>query len=214
VDVTSPVYVRRPGIRAHRSALAPADVARCRRLPVTTPERTLIDLAGDMRLRELERAVEVAQRRALVTANSLRAALERSPRRRGRAHLGVLLRRENGPAFTRSEAENRFLALVRAARLPAPEHNVSVGPYQVDILWREQGLVVEVDGYAYHSGRAAFERDRARDADLQAVGLRVMRVSWRQLSDERETVVARLARALAGAAPEHWMAPGRLRPLD
>jgi very-short-patch-repair endonuclease len=56
--------------------------------------------------------------------------------------------------------------------------------------------VVEVDGFAYHAGRAAFERDRARDADLQAAGLRVMRVTWRQLVEEPEAVAARLGAAL------------------
>ena len=98
------------------------------------------------------------------------------------------------PAFTRSEAEARLLELLRRARLPLPEHNVIVDGHEVDMLWRGHGLVVEVDGYAYHSGRASFEHDRARDAEL---GLRVVRITWRQLNDEPEAVVARLARALA-----------------
>ncbi len=65
--------------------------------------------------------------------------------------------------------------------------------YEVDLLWREQRLIVEVDGFAYHSSRAAFERDRARDAALQAAGYRVVRLTWRQIIDEPHALVAQLA---------------------
>jgi very-short-patch-repair endonuclease len=105
--------------------------------------------------------------------------------------------RERGAALTRSEAERRFVALVRAAALPPPDHNAHVDGVEVDLLWREQRLVVEVDGFAYHSGRATFERDRMRDARLVALGIRVMRVTWRQIVYEPSAVVAALAQALA-----------------
>ncbi|MGI8595323.1 MAG: endonuclease domain-containing protein [Solirubrobacteraceae bacterium] len=105
----------------------------------------------------------------------------------------------SGPKPRRSLAPTprTSLSLVAKAQLPAPETNVRIGPHEVDALWREHHLVVEIDGFAYHSTRAAFERDRARDAELQARGLRVMRVTWRQLVGESEAVVARAARALA-----------------
>ena len=64
------------------------------------------------------------------------------------------------PAFTSSEAERRLLELIRAARLPDPRTNVKVGGHEVDLLWPAQRLIVEVDGFAFHSTRAAFERDR------------------------------------------------------
>jgi very-short-patch-repair endonuclease len=130
----------------------------------------------------------------------LSAALDRSARRPGAPALRTLLQRHEGPALTRSAAEVRMLALVRAAQLPPPEPNASVGRFEVDLLWRDHGLVVEVDGYAFHRGRAAFERDRARDAQLAAAGLRVVRVTWRQLIDEPEAVVARVAGALSSRA--------------
>ncbi len=98
--------------------------------------------------------------------------------------------------MTRSEAEEQMRALLHKSGLPTPSTNVSVGPYEVDMLWRQERLVVEIDGYAFHSSRAAFERDRVRDADLQARGLRVLRVTWRQIRDEPEAVVARVARLL------------------
>jgi very-short-patch-repair endonuclease len=112
----------------------------------------------------------------------------------------LVLERTTGPALTRSEAERLLLRLVRAAGLPPPEHNVRVGGHEPDLLWREHRLVVEVDGYTYHSGRAAFERDRVRDAELLASGFRVLRLTWRRLVEEPESVVARLAQALAGVS--------------
>jgi very-short-patch-repair endonuclease len=91
----------------------------------------------------------------------------------------------------------RLVALIRAAGLPAP--NTTFGCSDSRSTWYgvSRGLVVEVDGFTYHSGRAAFERDRIRDARLTASGLRVMRITWRELSARPHAVVARLAQALA-----------------
>ena len=100
------------------------------------------------------------------------------------------------PSLTRSEAERRLVELIRAARLPQPLANARVGRYEVDLLWPDQRLIAEVDGYQFHGGRAAFERDRRRDAELLATGHRVLRVTWRELTDAREAVVANLAQAL------------------
>lgn len=164
---------------------------------VTAPARTLLDLAEVVSSRELERAVAEAQVRGLVRISQLHAAIARAPGRHGAAPLRALLDADTGPALTRSEAEQRLLTLVRAARLRSPETNVRFGRYEVDFLWRAERLVLEVDGYAFHSSRAAFERDRLRDAELQLAGLRVVRVTWRQIVDEPEALVARLAQALA-----------------
>jgi very-short-patch-repair endonuclease len=111
--------------------------------------------------------------------------------------LGDLLDRREGPTLTRSEAEERLLALIRAAQLPPAELNVRIADYEVDFLWRDARLVVEVDGYAYHSTPEAFERDRLRDAHLQSLGFTVMRVTWHQIVNEPHAVVARLAHALS-----------------
>jgi very-short-patch-repair endonuclease len=101
------------------------------------------------------------------------------------------------PAFTRSEAEERFVDLIRRASLPASETNVALHGYEVDFLWRQRGLVVEIDGFASHGDRGAFEADRRRDADLAAHGIQVMRITWRQIAHEPEATLARLAQALA-----------------
>lgn len=68
--------------------------------------------------------------------------------------------------------------------------------WEVDALWTAERVIVEVDGYAFHSGRAAFERDRRKDAELQAAGFRVLRVTWRQIVERPEAVVAQLAAVL------------------
>jgi very-short-patch-repair endonuclease len=202
IDVT--VAGRNPGlhrgIRIHRvRRLDPLDVRRYRAIAVTAPARTLLDLGEVVPRHHLERAIAEGLRRRLIETDQLLDLLGRSPGRRGGAALRELLNHD--PAFTRSEAEVRLLALLRAAGIPPTDVNVRLGRHEVDFLWREQRLVVEFDGYAYHSTRAAFERDRGRDADLQAAGYRVMRVTWRQLIETPEAVVARIAQALATGVP-------------
>lgn len=103
----------------------------------------------------------------------------------------------DGPSVTRSEAERRLLALLRRAQLKPSATNTKLAGHEVDVLFADQRLVVEVDGYAFHRTRAAFERDRRRDADLAAAGFRVVRVTWRALTNEPEAVLARLAGALS-----------------
>jgi very-short-patch-repair endonuclease len=199
IDVTVPrSNRRRPGLRVHRSrSLAPEDVSMHRGIPVTAPARTLPDLAKVATPRELERAFDEALTQRITTQAALVAVVERSHGHRGTGRLRNLLTRAEEPALTRSEAEERFLGLVREAGLPSPAVNVQVGAHLVDFLWRDHGLVVEVDGYRFHSSRTAFERDRRRDADLSAGGFRVIRITWRQLVDEPMAVIARIAQALA-----------------
>jgi very-short-patch-repair endonuclease len=86
--------------------------------------------------------------------------------------------------------------LCREARLPQPRSNVRIGGFEVDFLWPDEKLIVEVDGYRYHSHRAAFEADRQRDARLVAAGFRVIRVTWRQLTEQPLAVIATIAAAL------------------
>jgi len=204
VEVTVPGRDgRRPGVRVHRARrLEPADRTTRESIPVTAPARTLLDLAEVASARELERAMDGAESRRLVRRRALEELMARTPGRRGARALAALLAREGGPTLTRSEAEERMLALVRTARLPRPRVNARLGRHEVDLLWKAQRLVVEVDGYAFHSSPAAFERDRLRDAELNAAGWGVMRITWRQLTGEPEAVVARLAAALARGSAE------------
>jgi very-short-patch-repair endonuclease len=190
VTVAGEARRRRPGLQIHRSASLNAAVHHG--LPLTTPARTLRDLAPHLPQHELDRAVEQAQILKLATLDELETAVI------GRSRGSRALRRalHDEPTLTRSDAERRLLDLVRAARLPRPETNAVVLGCEVDVLWRAKRLVVEVDGFAYHSSRAAFERDRRRDAALQAAGYRVVRLTWRQITLEPHAVVAALATLL------------------
>ena len=165
-------------------------------IPITTPARTLLDLASEATSRELEQAVAEAERRHLASRGGLVALLARYPRRPGTRALRFLVETHQRPALIRSEAEERLLALIGKAQLPAPDVNARVGPYEVDFLWREARLIVEVDGFAFHGDRAAFEADRRRDAELAARGFHVIRVTWRQIEAEPEAVLVRVGQAL------------------
>jgi very-short-patch-repair endonuclease len=191
----------RPGIRVRRVAsLEPGEVTTLEGIPITTPLRTLIDLASVIRGRALEQAIARAERNGLVDRDDLRAAVAARPGRSGNRVLRSLLEEGTSLALTLSEAEDRLLDMVRKVGLPEPATNAPIGNFHVDFFWPRERLVVEVDGYAFHSSRRKFESDRRRDALLTARGLRVMRVTWRQIIDEPETVLVRIAQALARSA--------------
>jgi len=192
----------RTGIRVHRVDALHARDRRIRSgIPLTAPARSLLDFAATASDEETRRAIAEARVRRLLRPGELQAAADRAPRRTGTARIRALLDHEGEPALTRSDAERRMLALVREAQLPTPRTNTRVLDYEVDFLWAEQGLVVEVDGYAFHSSARSFERDRRRDAILEAAGYRVMRVTWKQLIEEPIAVAVRIAQALHAATP-------------
>jgi very-short-patch-repair endonuclease len=190
---------RRPGIRAHRGNLAADEVTRMDGLPVTTLPRTLLDLSRVADSRELERALAAAARAGLLDGPRMHALLQRHAGQPGTRRLRSLLESDTPLAFTRSEAEEQVLALVRAGGLPEPELNVMVHGFELDFFWRHARLAVEVDGYAWHGSARAFLRDRRRDSALAAAGIQVVRVSWHQIAREREKTLVQLAQALARA---------------
>lgn len=188
----------------HCARLAEDEVTELEGIPVTTASRTLLDLAAVLPRQRLERALREAEVRRLGDAASLAVLLTRHPRRRGTAALrSILASGRAGDGVTRSALEERFLTFLDAHALPRPQINVHLsvhGPLlECDCVWRAQGLVVELDGHAAHSPRAAFEHDRARDRALNVAGWRVLRITWRQLHREGEAVAADL-RALLGSA--------------
>lgn len=181
------------GVTLRRTALLPhAERTMRRGVPVTTPARTLLDLAA-ARHPGLEIALNEALALRLVGPPAL-ASLARSGRRGG-ARLRALL--TEAPGYTRQAAERRLRELLRRAQLPSPRFNLRLEGAERDAVWTDERLVLEVDGYAAHGTRSAFERDRRRDQQLVAAGYRTLRVTWRQLTGEPEAVVARLAGALA-----------------
>jgi very-short-patch-repair endonuclease len=197
IEVTVPRDRQRPGIRLYQSAIPPDERNSREGIPVTSVPRTLLDLAAVLPPGDVERAFERAEVLRLHDALSLPDLLDRYPRRPGtRALRAILATRARGETITRSELEERFLSFLAGSGLPRPRVNASVSVrgrrVELDFLWPDARVVVELDGYATHGTRAAFEDDRARDRLLLASGLRPVRVTWRHLHDD----AARLERDL------------------
>jgi very-short-patch-repair endonuclease len=191
IHVTIPRSGRsRPGIRFHASRLPPDERGAVDGIPVTSPARTILDLAATAGRAAAEQALLAAEARHPRARDELTALLARRPGRAGARAARALI--EKPRAFTRSELERRFLALVRAAGLPEPEVNARVGGFEVDCVWPPERVAVELDGHAFHASRAAYEGDRARDRALQAAGWRVVRITWRQLAEEPHALIADL----------------------
>jgi very-short-patch-repair endonuclease/predicted transcriptional regulator of viral defense system len=182
----------RAGIVVHRASLHPKDISRRHGIPVTSAARTILDLAATND--DVDRALNEAMLQRRVSLHSLNEQFRRYPHHRGTAALKRLL--EDEPKLTRSDAEILMLALIRRARLPEPETNAKLEGYEVDLLWRDHNLVVEVDSWAFHSMRSSFEQDRRRDQVLIGKRWRVIRITWRQMQDEVR-LAATLATALA-----------------
>lgn len=198
-EPAGPPEVRRQG--EHRAGPAGVHLRRCaelevtvhRGVPVTTPARTLLDLAASGPIGRLEEALN----EALVTKRVTRAQLERaaaSGRRGGRAVRALLA---DAPGYTRQGAERRLRSLILKAQFSRPQFNARVEGHDADVLSPQHRLVVEVDGYAAHRHRRAFEQDRRLDQQRTAAGYRTLRLTWHQLTHEPEAVIARIAGALA-----------------
>jgi hypothetical protein len=205
-EVTVPVSrEQRTGLRWRFPPLEADEIEQVDRIPVTSSARTLFDLAVVLDRHRLARAIDRAEGMELASPTSLPALLERYPRRRGAAKLRAIF---NGGAIglgvTRSELEDRFVRFTDRHNLPHPELNVWLpsdeGWVEVDCLWRAAGLIVELDGRAYHDSALAFEADRARDRALIAAGWRVIRVTWRQLTREPAALAADLRSVLLARA--------------
>lgn len=203
VEITVPAKRRaRPGIVQHSSLLASDEVTVVEGVPVTSPVRTLVDVASTFGWRRFRRAVHEAEVLGIWDPRMEPGALDRYAGRRGIAKFrAVVADAEMGASITRSELEVRFLELLLEARLPPPRTNAVVVAggrrIEVDCVWPDHSLAVELDGHAVHSTRAKFERDRERDRLLSTAGWRVVRVTWRQIARDRTALVADLRRLLA-----------------
>lgn len=185
------------GLRIHGVArLDQRDIRRREGLWLTAPARTVVDLAARVTMHELERLVAELRIRRLIRDGELEAALERTGSPAGSARMRAFLEAEGEPDITRSAAERRLRRLLRDAQLPQPRANARVAGYEVDFLWEEEKVIVELDGFQFHGHRRAFERDRRKDRVLADAGFQVIRITWRQLIGEPLAIVAHIARAL------------------
>ncbi len=196
VDVTA--VGRRPrgrGIRGHQvAALHAADIDEVHGIAVTSVARALLEVASQLTPRRLADAVERAQVDRLVTKRELEAVVARSPGRPGVATLRALV---EDHAFTRSHAERKVVALLRAAGLPEPVFNAVYEGWEIDALWQRERVALEYDSYAFHATRAAFERDRRKSAYLTRRQITVVRTTWTELTQRSHYLVARIAEAIA-----------------
>ena len=205
VEVTIPGTAPRAhgGVYVHRSLrLGEEDIGLRHGIAVTSPERTLVDLAGVLGPTRLRRAVREAQALRLATIPEILAAQQRAGRRRGARKLRGIV--ATGPAPTRTVLEDVVLDLLVGGGLEHPEVNV---PLRIDgrrvvpdFRWPAQRLVVEADGAAWHDHKLAREDDAGRQALLEAHGERVVRVTWAQAVARSAETLTRLRAAGAPAS--------------
>jgi REase_MTES_1575/Transcriptional regulator, AbiEi antitoxin len=206
VEISATRKVIFAGAIVHRVRALPAcDRATRQAIPVTQPSRTLVDLAAYIDAGELEQALDDALRRGLTTVSRLHWRLDEIGRgKRGCSTLRRLLReRPAGSIAPESRLERRVLSAIANAGLPEPERQFSISDgrrfvARVDFAYPARRLAIEADGYAYHSGRLAWEKDLERRNALEKLGWRVLHVSWRQLDQRPAVFVATLARCLDG----------------
>jgi very-short-patch-repair endonuclease len=192
--------VRRQGIVSHESEVRDDEWLVKDGIPVTSPFRTIFDMAAVAGMRELERAFHEAEVREVTDRVSLPMLLERYPGRRGARNVRALLGPGAPMGITRNDFEEAFLALIDAYGLPRPRMNADLSIrgrfFEIDALWEEQRFAVELDSRGVHGTRKRFESDRQRDRILVAEGWRTMRITWQQLQEEPEEIAGDLRLAL------------------
>ena len=189
-EVTTPQSKRsRKGMRVHTARLQPEDIATHDGIRVTSVARTILDLASQMNADRLNRLIEEADRKELFDLRALDRAMARRPHAAGVRRLNAVLAAYRVPADTRSNLERAFRALILDAGLPEPQYNVLVAGLVVDVYWPQWKLVVELDGEPYHANPRAYENDRIRDATLQKIDVRVLRVTGRRMDNEPAAVL-------------------------
>ena len=149
----------RPGIMIHRvKSLPREDTTTLRGLPITRPERILLDLAPRLGPVELARACHEAWVHHGTTPRQVEACIARNPTKKGAPKL----RQAVGADVTLSDLETGFLALLRRHDLPVPRTNIDIAGDKVDCHWQRLDLTIELLSYRFHASRRAFENDVAR----------------------------------------------------
>lgn len=191
IEISVPA-ARRPrqrDMRIYRRTLAPEEATTTQRIPVTAIATTLVDLATVVTPKQLEAAVNEADKLDLIDPERLREFVETLRPRPGTRALGDLLD-VTAFALTDSELERRFLKLARAAGLPRPRTQARVRGFRVDFHWPDLHLVVETDGLRYHRTPQQQAKDRIRDQRLTAAGQTVLRFTHTQVAKHPADVTA------------------------
>jgi predicted transcriptional regulator of viral defense system/very-short-patch-repair endonuclease len=206
IDVTTPRRIRRarPGIELHHSATVDArDVTTVEGIPVTVVARTLVDLASVVSSDHVAKALREAEHLRIADIAAIERAMGRTRHRPGRGHAtlrGVLEQhRRLGTQLTRSALEDAFLALCETHELPRPRTNVWIGAHEVDALWTDERVAVELDGWARHRGRRAFQHDRQKGNAVTRMGYRLLRFTHDDVVRRPAATAAEINALLAGA---------------
>lgn len=193
------------GVRVHRhQGLAAGEVTVHAGIRVTTVARTLVDLAAVLSPTDLRRAVGQADVHGRFDLRAVRAVLDRHPRHGGRRRLEGLLTTWTDPETVRSPQEEGFPDLCARFGFPRPVMNAELLGMEVDAVFFDERVVVELQSYAFHSGAIQWENDHEKRARLVAEGWTVLAYSWRQQRDDggrfvRETLGPALRRGSAAA---------------
>ena len=195
---------QRDGLRFHRPQCPDDERTEVEAIPVTTVPRTILDCAAALSERQLERLINEADVLRLHDRLSIPTLLDRYPHRPGSRKLSVALsKRDAGSTWTRSDLEELLIELADELGLRRPETNVVLDiageSFEIDALWRAERIAVELDSRQFHLTPLAFERDRRRDRKLSASGWRPVRLTWRQLTEDRAAVAHDLIRMCEAA---------------
>ena len=196
-EVTAPTQRRVPGVRTRRakSGIDRRDATTCRGIPITTVPRTIVDLAATLPPPDLARAVHEAVVRHKIKPHHVEAVLGRSPNAPGATTLRRVLRGDERVLL--SQLEHAFIELLRANNLPLPQTNRHKGAHWVDCRWPERKLTIELDSYAFHHTRHAWEQDRRREREAYARGDQFRRYTWGDVFERPEATAAELRQLLS-----------------
>jgi len=184
---------RRDGIVLHRRQLQTDELTRLHGLPITTPARTLLDLAATLTTKRLSTAISRAEQHRLLDFDDLHRLLARHPRRPGTPALRTVLASYSGPRDTHSALEE----LIAELDLAPPQHNVLIHGAVRDFAWPRHRLVVEADSYSWHRSPTALDDDRQRDVTLALAGWRTLRFTHAQVTQRPAYVTTAIRAALA-----------------
>jgi very-short-patch-repair endonuclease len=215
-EVTAPGSAKtKPGIAAHRGSLRLDEVGRYRGIPVTSVARTMFDLAGMLAEREVERAWNEMEVHGYLLRLSVPDLIERYPGRPGSLLLMRLASGKEPVGITRNELEEAFLALIDRHGLPRPRMNAHLAIrdrfYEVDCLWDDRRVAIELDGGTAHGTDRAFHKDRERDRILTAEAWTTSRITWHQIQQTPDEVAYDLRLILTPYPSPNGS--GALRPL-
>lgn len=199
IDIVMPTGSRgrsRAGIQIRQTTtLTTNDLRRNHGLPVTSPERTLIDIASldSVGNRTLETALDEALGQRITSLTKLTEQIRNHQAQPGAARLNHLIAARTTSTITKRQAEALFLSLIRQAGLPDPETQAKVGVFEIDAYWPQARFAVEYDSHQWHALKTNFERDRRKDRALQRLSIQVLRITWEQMRNDALALMVDIA---------------------